>query len=170
MNLIYKIVLIIFIGIASCRGKGSAKDEPVTSARSESEIDEIKLTDLDNRPIDLKQYKGKTIFINFWATWCKPCLEEMPTIQKAKEMLKNENIEFLFASDETIEQIGNFKKAHAYDFNFGRAENLAELNVMALPTTFIFNAAGKLVFNEMGYRQWDDKSNIEIIKNIIKEK
>jgi len=161
-------VLIILIVFFSCNNEKTTA--PVVSEGAELNTSMIKITGLNGQPVNMDLYKGKTLFINFWATWCKPCLEEMPTIQKAKEILKNENIEFLFASDETTEQIESFKKAHAYDFNFGMAENLAELNVMALPTTFIFNAAGKLVFNEMGYRQWDDNSNIEIIKNIIKEK
>ena len=53
---------------------------------------------------------------------------------------------------------------------FVKAENLEELNVMALPTTFIFNTDGKLVFNEMGFRKWDDKENLKLILNIIKSK
>jgi len=40
----------------------------------------------------MKQYKGKAVFINFWATWCKPCLEEMPSIAKAQRILENENV------------------------------------------------------------------------------
>jgi thiol-disulfide isomerase/thioredoxin len=140
------------------------------STPAKSEIDKVKLTNLSNSPIDLGQYDGKTIFINFWATWCKPCLEEMPSIQKAQGILKDENIVFLFASDETAEQIEKFKSGHDYNFNYVRVENPEELNIMALPTTFIFNPDGKLAFSEMGYRKWDDKSNIDLIINIAKSK
>ena len=170
MNFINKIVLIILIGVASCKGKESSKDEPVTLVRSESEINKIKLTDFDNRPIDLNQYRGKTIFINFWATWCKPCIKEMPSIQRAQDILKNENVIFLFASDETSDEIEEFKAANDYNFNYVLAQNLVELNIMALPTTFIFNPEGKLVFSEMGARQWDDKNNIDLILKIKNSK
>ena len=166
----YKIAVIIFIGLISCneKGKEKDKDEPVLSTPAKSELAKIKLTDLDSKPIDLQQYKGKTIFINFWATWCKPCLQEMPSIEKAQKILKDENIEFLFASDETTEQIIAFKTDHDYSFNYITCENMGALNIVGLPTTFIFNPKGKLVFSEMGYRKWDSKENIDLLLEIIK--
>lgn len=169
MSLIYKIAIISIIGIVSCKGKENNKVAQVTLNKPASELEKIKLTNLDNSPIDLKQYKGKTIFINFWATWCKPCVEEMPTIQKAKDILKDENIEFLFASNESPEQIESFVAKHDYRFNYVRIDNLEELNIMGLPTTFIFNKEGKLVFTEMGYNQWDQKNNIDSILKIVNQ-
>ena len=168
MNIIQKISIALFWGIFGCTG--GDKDETVSHTGNDQEINKIILKDLNGQAINLDKYKGKTLFINFWATWCKPCLEEMPSIQKAQEILKNEEIVFLFASDETTEQIEKFKNKHDYNFNYARTENLTELNIMALPTTFIFNPNGKLVFNEMGYRQWDDQTNIDLILNIIKSK
>ena len=144
--------------------------EAVASLQTELKPSMIRLATMNGQSVNMDLYKGKTIFINFWATWCKPCLQEMPSIQRAKEMMKNEDIVFLFASDETAEQIEGFKSVHDYDFNYVRAENLEELNIMALPTTFIFDKKGKLVFSEMGYKKWDDKKNIEMILNITKPK
>lgn len=149
--------------------KGINKDNPVPIL-SDSPIDKVRLTDLGNKPVDLKEYHGKTIFVNFWATWCKPCREEMPSIQEAIKRLKDDKIEFFFASDETTEQIEEFKAAHSYNFNYVKVENLSELNIMGLPTTFIFNPNGELIFSEMGYRKWDEKNNIDLILNIIKSK
>ncbi len=168
----YKLAVIILICLMSCneKAKEKDKDEQVVTAIIESETDKIKVTDLDSKAIDLNQYKGKTIFINFWATWCKPCLQEMPSIQQAQELLKNEDIVFLFASDEAVEQIEQFKTTHPYPFHYVRAENMEALNIMALPTTYIFSPEGKLVFSEMGFRKWDDKDNIDLLMNIIKTK
>lgn len=168
MNLFSKLTLLVFLGTAACNG--ATKDE---SGRDESlhiNIDGVKLMDLYGRPVDLKQFKGKTVFINFWATWCKPCLEEMPSIQRAKEILKNENIEFLFATEETTEMIEAFRAKHDYGFKYVKAGNMAELNIMVLPTTFIFDPGGKLAFSEMSYRKWDDPANINIIMKIVKSK
>lgn len=136
----------------------------------QNKISSISLVNLKGEKINTSQFAGKTIFINFWATWCKPCLEEMPSIQKAMELLKNEDIEFLFASEEDAEQIDAFKSEQGYNFNYVRVENLAELNIIALPTTFIFNPRGKLVFSEMGYKKWDEKINIDLILNLAKSK
>ncbi len=129
--------------------------------------DAIVLTDLSGNTFDLDSYKGKTVFINFWATWCKPCIQEMPTLAIAQEKFKNENIVFLYASNEEPEQIEKFQKKHPYDFHYVRVENLEELNIQALPTTYIFNADGKLKFSEAGLRIWDSTENIELISNII---
>ena len=150
-------------------GCNNAKEtRPLETSQSELQISEIKLAGLDGQPVNLDHYKGKTLFINFWATWCKPCLEEMPSIQKAMDTLKDKNIGFLFASEETAEQIEKFKNRNDFHFNFVRVENPEALNVMALPTTFIFDPDGKLVFSEMGFRKWDDKANIDLILNITK--
>jgi thiol-disulfide isomerase/thioredoxin len=167
MKIMHKLILIVLVLLASCKEKESAtnKNKPELKTKVESEFDKIKLTELDGKAIDLYQYEGKTIFINFWATWCGPCIQEMPSIQKAKSSLKDENIVFLFASNEEVEAIEAFKKKQSYDFHYVRVENLEQLNIMALPTTYIFNPNKKLVFSEMGYRKWDSKNNINLIIN-----
>lgn len=167
MNAMYKLALVLLIVLISCKEKRTTdKGNDMTAQKLiESELGKIKLSELDNKPIDLNQYKGKIVFINFWATWCKPCLQEMPSIQKARELLKNENIVYFFASDEDVEQIEEFKKNHSYTLHFVKANNMESLGLMALPTTYIFNPDGKLIFSEMGYRKWDDKNNLDLIIN-----
>ena len=166
MQGIYKIVGLLFIGLISCEGKQENGND--VQKKSSEAINKVKLVDLKGNAIDMTQYQGKTVFLNFWATWCKPCLQEMPSIKSAIEILNNKDIVFLFASDESVEQIEGFKNSHDFDFNYVRAENLEELNIMALPTTFIFDKKGKLVFSEMGYKKWDEKINIDLILNISK--
>jgi thiol-disulfide isomerase/thioredoxin len=129
--------------------------------------DDIVLTDLSGKTLDLDSHKGKVVFINFWATWCKPCIQEMPTLAIAQEKFKNENIVFLFASNEEPDQIEKFQKKHPYNFQYVRVENLEALNIQALPTTYIFDSEGKLKFSEAGLRAWDSVENIELISNII---
>ncbi len=158
--------LLLFI-LAGC--SGGTKDHSVSKSESEMDINKVKLKELNDQNIDLDQFKGKTIFINFWATWCKPCLQEMPSIESAQAQLKNENIIFLLASNEDPEEIKQFIKKHNYSFQYARIENLEELNILALPTTYIFNSEGKLKFSESGFRKWDDVNSIELITKIINE-
>lgn len=129
-----------------------------------SDLGKIELAELDGTPIDLSQYKGKIVFINFWATWCKPCILEMPTIEKAKQ-LAHQDIVFLFASDEGVDEIRSFQKRRSYDFHYVQAQNLEALAIQALPTTFIFDRNGELVFSEPGYRDWSTPENLELINN-----
>lgn len=164
----FKINFLFLIIICACKNanetnEASKKQKEISQQKIP--ITQIYLNDLKGQPIDLEKYKGKTVFINFWATWCKPCREEMPSIQEAMKILKDEKVEFLFASDESADQIEEFKATNEYSFNYVKVESLSELNIMGLPTTFIFNPNGELIFSEMGYRKWNDKDNIDLILN-----
>ena len=168
MKLLYNLsAAILFLSI-SCNNEGIADKEkvPAIVTQGQSEFSKIKLTELDGTPIDLTQYKGKAIFINFWATWCRPCIQELPSIQKAMNIVQNENIVFFFASNEATEEIETFKQSNAYKFHYVKVENIEHLNITALPTTSIFNAAGELVFSEMGYKKWDEQTNIDLLTNL----
>lgn len=162
----YKFLIITFIFFTGCND--IPKNHPEENNKSENGLSTIRLNKLSGDAFNLDQYKGKTVFLNFWATWCKPCLQEMPSIQQAMEKLKDEQIVFLFASNEAADQIEKFKNNHNYKFNYVKIENLEELSIMALPTTYIFSRTGKLEFSEMGYRNWNDQKNIELILNIAK--
>lgn len=163
----YKFYISLIIGFFSCH----ASNKPDTSQHSIGSMGtaEIKLIDLQNNPINLESYKGKTVFINFWATWCKPCVEEMASIERAQALMNDKEIIFLLASSETLEDIKGFCSNHSYKFNYLHLENGEALNIQALPTTVIINPEGRLVFSEMGSRIWDETSNINLIKNITNQ-
>jgi len=144
-----------FFAVLGCAGK------------NDREINKVKLKELDGTPVDLSEYDGKTVFINFWATWCKPCIQEMPTIAEAQKL--KGDVVFLLASDEELSQIERFKKRHNYDFHYVHLENTEALKIPALPTTFIYNPEGKLKFSETGLRMWDDPANIELINSITND-
>ncbi len=168
MNTICGFFISIVIFLLGCKSRKNA--EQVYSKNDDFTRNNIKLKDLNGFVVNLEKYEGKTLFINFWATWCKPCIEEMPSIESAIKILRKENIDFLFASEEDAALISTYRMGNTYNFNYVRVDNSVELNIMALPTTFIFNPAGKLVFNESGSRQWDDKNNIDLILSIIQSK
>lgn len=159
-----KTLAIFFLVLFSCTEKPAQNE----SATEEVNIlEKIKLLDKESKPVSLSDYKGKTVFLNFWATWCRPCIEEMPSIERARTKLRDQNIEFLFASNEDQERIQKFISKRKLNINSFRLENLEELNIQSLPTTFIINSSGKLVFSETGFRNWDDSANIQILTKII---
>lgn len=158
---------LILITLASC--SSGNKDQSTSSTTSTDDIKKVKLKDLNDKKIDLDQFKGKTVFINFWATWCKPCLQEMPSIESAQAILKNQNVVFLLASNEELNQIDAFIKKHSYTFQYVHLENMEDLGIQALPTTYIFNSEGKLEFSETGSRQWDDSTSLDLITKIMND-
>ena len=172
MRFSLKFFLFIFIIIACNDSEKRKAEQKISSKRrqdySVTEIGKIKLLSLKDERIDLSNYKGRAIFINFWATWCKPCIEEMPTIRRTMDSLKNSKMVFFFATDESEEDIRRFEAGHSFQFDYVRAANTEELNIMGLPTTFIFDKNGKQVFSEMGYRKWDSRSNLDLLLKIIK--
>lgn len=163
--LLKTICFVLFCGLAGCSG-GDKKDQP--SGEKRLMITSIRLTDLADQPISLEKYKGKTVFLNFWATWCKPCIEEMASIERAQARLSGRGVVFLLASNESNKQIREFSKGSGYKLEFVRIDNFDEQNIQALPTTYIFDPGGSLRFSEMGSRNWDDTSNINLILNIAK--
>ncbi len=154
----------LMIGLLSCNAIN--KPKPVSHTEPDRLINKVRLKNLSGQSINLEQYKGEAIFLNFWATWCKPCMQEMPSIEKAKNTLQNENVIFLMASGEDTEEIEAFRKTMTYDFNYAQIENSEELGIQVLPTTYIFNPEGELVFSESGYRDWNEKVNIDLIRKI----
>lgn len=159
--------MLVAAATTGCRDMPKTQSEShVPDARN---ISFLQVRDLNGQNIDLKNYAGKTVVMNLWATWCKPCIAEMPSIEKAQAILKDEAVIFLLASGENAEEIEAFRMNHQYPFMYVRLENLEDLAVQALPTTYIFNPDGKLVFSETGARPWDDSASINMILKITKQ-
>lgn len=136
----------------------------------DQELADFGLKEPDGTLLDPDQYIGKTVFLNCWATWCNPCLEEMPSIQQAMRRLENRDIVFLFASDEDTTDIEQFKRQSGYSFHFVQIKDLSAAGITALPATYIFNPEGRLVHRETGARKWDDPEGLALITNAKKSR
>jgi len=141
-----------------------------TGEQSSIVASQIKLTDLEGKEVDLTEFEGKTIFVNFWATWCRPCIQEMPSIAALQTQLAGKNIEFFFASDEEVDKIQKFMESRKMTLNFVRVENPESLGIQALPTTFIFDGEGNMVYSEVGFKKWDEPATVEMVTKLINEK
>lgn len=123
--------------------------------------------DLNNNPVDITQYKGKRIVINYWATWCGPCIKEMPALKIAEDLLENHNYAFLLVSDETISKISDFKMNKKFDFNYLKSvKSIETLGIYSLPTSYIFDENGKKIETIVGTISWDSEEIIEKLKKI----
>ncbi len=159
------IYCIAFLLLASCGSRDStpsatAPEEievaPPNTATSDNLVDNIQLVDLENNPIDLNNYHGKTVFLNFWATWCKPCIQEMPSIERAQNILVEENFVFLLASDESIDRITRFQGVQDFQLTFVKLKTpFPDLGVYSIPTTLVIDPQGKLTLNQVGAMEWD---------------
>jgi len=117
------------------------------------------LNDIDGKPYDLNDYKGKTILISFWASWCRPCLEEMPSLVKLKEKYK-ENLEIL-AVDVGEDKKTIQKFTGKMNINFPILQDLdssttKNWKVYVYPSNYIIDKTGKLRYAAKGALDWQE--------------
>ena len=132
--------------------------------------DNLIFLDKKDQKTSIKDFNGNLILLNFWATWCEPCKEEMPSLDRLQKNPKLENLK-IFAiniSKENIEKVNNFFE----DLNIQNLEpffdnpvTLAKkLSLRGVPTTILFNADGKEFARIIGSIDFDDLKFIEWLK------
>tara|TARA_A100001011_G_scaffold171895_1_gene180770 strand:- start:97 stop:549 length:453 start_codon:yes stop_codon:yes gene_type:complete len=141
----------------------------ITNNKSASDLDSLQLKtsfiDLYDNNLDLSEYKKGKIVINYWATWCAPCIKEMPSMKRAEEILKEYGYTFLLVSDETVSKISSFKNEWNFDLNFLKStKSFESLGVYAMPTSYIFDANGQLIETIVGAIEWDSEEIINKLK------
>lgn len=123
---------------------------------------------LDDTSINLSQSKGNVILINFWATWCPPCIAEMPSLQA----LYNEygdKVDFYFVSSEKPEMLSKFlqKKGYTFPVYIQFQEAPLELQSNALPTTYLISKSGEIIIKETGAADWNSDKTRKIIEELL---
>lgn len=127
----------------------------------------LKLKQLDGTPIDLSSYQDKTLILNLWATWCGPCIKEMPDLMEMEATLGDDFV-LLLASDEGATKINAFKEKRPFELQFVQIDNsLESLGVYSLPTTFVVSANGDLLETLIGARDWNTPTQIHTLKSYL---
>ncbi len=120
------------------------------------EIDapEFTLKDINGNKISLKDYRGKIVFVDFWATWCPPCREELPVYQEIKDEYEDADVVFLaISTDKDTSKVIPFIEKFGYDFTVLYDDGMkVEYNVAGIPTVFIIDQAGVIRYKHVGYR------------------
>ncbi len=129
------------------------------------------IKDMEGKVVDFNAFKGKTIFLNLWATWCGPCRVEMPSIQKLYDRVSHEEIIFIMLSlddpkhhDKIVKFISN--RAVTLPV-YQPASPLPEiLDVPSIPTTFIIDPQGKVVSKKVGAANFDTEKFEKFLKSL----
>jgi thiol-disulfide isomerase/thioredoxin len=127
----------------------------------------ISIENAQGEIFDLATFKGKPIFINFWASWCVPCLAEMPSIKTLKTALPN--VEFVLVTSEPKQAFLTYMKKADLDLNHYRLlTNVpTPLNHSVLPASFMVNEKGVVVFRQYGAVNWDAPETLQLLKEAI---
>ncbi|MFT7057360.1 MAG: thiol-disulfide isomerase/thioredoxin [Roseivirga sp.] len=139
---------------------------PDESAYAEADYN-FQLVDSEGAQLDVRALKGKTIFINMWATWCAPCVAEMPSINALYNKIENkEEIVFLMISyDKEMRSARGWVKRKGFDFPVYQLTsvlpNMYETGVV--PSTFVISPKGKIVLSKTGMANYDTRRFLKFL-------
>jgi len=149
----------------------SSKYEPLTVGKV---APDFKLPDLNEKDIRLSDFRGKVVFLNFWATWCKPCREEMPSMEILYKNFEKDGLVILAISIDRVttkKDIPPFVKALNLTFpilidSWGQTDKRYKL--MGVPETYIIDQQGILREKVIGPRDWTMLDNLQVVTQLLK--
>ncbi|MBD0824079.1 TlpA family protein disulfide reductase [Aestuariibaculum marinum] len=127
------------------------------------------LKDENQETYNFQSAKGKVILVNFWATWCPPCIAEMPSMQKLYNDYKDK-VEFLFVTSDDFTEINTFLNDNNYTFKvYQPATQYPEyFDVTTIPRTFLINQSGQIIIDESRSANWNSDKVRMTIDNLLK--
>ena len=132
---------------------------------------EVRLSDLNGKSVSLSEFKGKILFVNFWATWCPPCREEMPSMENLHARLKQKD--FVMVAVDLMEPASKVE-AFFQDFKLtfmplldSNGEVGSLFGIRSIPTTLILDKNGMIIGIAVGPRDWASKKSITLFESLI---
>ncbi len=147
-------------------GLNASSDEKISTADFQWSFQEM-----NGNTVSLEQMKGEVIFLNFWATWCPPCIAEMPSIQKLHNNY-GDRIKMVLVSQEKPETIKAFLEKNNYSMpTYILTGPIPEVfQSRSIPSSFLISPEGKLILKKKGAAKWDSRKVIKIMDKMIAEK
>lgn len=130
-----------------------------------------KLQNANGGVLNFEALKGKVVLVNFWATWCPPCIAEMPSLETLYNNYRGK-IEFLFVTDESFNKTSEFLKKKGYSFPVYRpiTDYSNIFNVSNIPRTFLIDKNGKIVIDKTGVSNWNSETVRKTIDELLANK
>ena len=134
--------------------------------------DDFTIATADGKPFRLSAHRGRPVFVNFWATWCPPCLEEMPAMERLWRAQKDAGLVVLAVSvDADTAVVAPFLKEHGLTFPASLDAKMELANtygVRALPSSFIVDREGRLTALALGPRAWDNVAAHSLVEGLAR--
>ena len=170
--LTYKFFLVVIYLISTVI---SFSDEPdiknLVIHKQNKKLENIIFTDVDNRSVNIKEFSSQLVIINFWATWCAPCREEMPSLDKLQGKKEFDNLKILTINvgQESVDKSLSFFKEleiENLELYFDDSINLAKIfSLRGLPTSILINKNGEEFARIVGSIDFNDKTFVKWLYN-----
>lgn len=178
-NLNFLFVIALFLNLSLNVQANGREDDlffkiGITPVKGDKKAPDFSLQDLNGKKFELNQFRGKVVLLNFWATWCGPCKEEMPSMEALHRQFKGENFILLAISVDYggHKQVKEFIDKHHFTFPIlidPTCKTLDLFQVKGIPTTLLINKKGKIIGKAVGPRSWESTEVFSLI-NLLMEK
>ena len=150
-----------------------ALTQPVT-ALAESLYDKLPVTTLEGDAVDLNQYKGRLVLLNFWATWCPPCIKEMPSMQRLQDQFSEQEFQVVAVNlSQNATTVESFLMEQEFEFTLPvyldeKGQGFKDLELQGMPSSFLIDQQGQVLETIVGGREWDEPKTVEILRSLVK--
>jgi thiol-disulfide isomerase/thioredoxin len=130
--------------------------------------DEWYFATLDGQTTDLKNFRGKVVFLNFWATWCGDCAQELASIHDLEEKVRGEPVAFVLVSNEGPLRVRRFlsRLPFAPTSYVTHDKPPQVFATFELPTTYVINADGTIVYRHLGGARWNQEACVKFLREL----
>jgi peroxiredoxin len=157
--------------LCAMMGGAPAYAAPALTPASGAPAPALALSDIEGRAHNLAAYRGKVVLINFWATWCEPCRQEMPSIQRLRDKLSGKPFVVLAVNmDEPEARVRQFLSKTPLDLPILMDPNKVvtkQWAVRVLPVTFIIGTDGRIRYRLVGDLDWSSDTVLGVISQLI---
>ena len=173
---IFNLIVILLLPLAaSADWQQPELSHNLTEIKKVITASDFELLNMDEELVRLSDYKGKVVLLNFWATWCPPCIREMPSMERLHQQVESDSFDVLAINQmESIDDVFAFSGQLAVDPTFtiafdSTSEVSRNYSVRGLPTTYLIDKKGNIRYRAVGGREFDHPEVIKIINQLIAE-
>lgn len=131
---------------------------------------EISFSDLSGNTLGLRDFRGQVVLVNFWATWCAPCLRELPSLERLQSALSHADFRLVALSidREGADTVGPFLEQNGFGglptYLDPSGDSAVALGVLGMPTTVLFDRRGREIGRYTGATEWDEPEALALIR------
>ena len=145
--------------------------EPVLKHYQGKQNIQLKLNTFDDKLMDISKYKGRVILLNFWASWCRPCVKEIPSLVRLQQQFDHDDFNIITINvGESKEQIVEFMKKVKLELPImldADGQAVKDWGVYAYPSSLVLDRKGVIRYAYLGALEWDSQSIINTIRELL---